>query len=775
MSTMTTSSSKLPNELSGFGFPEAPRAVEICTEEDCNRDNRPLPTDLYCGKHGRFLPLIRWHSAARVFAAVLSSLAIYGSFEAAVQFNSQLPIFLAYSATCLGLVALPLRHFIRTAVITSLIWILASAAPIVYRITGSNFHVIMIAAILVVGIAVFALYVIANTPRAKLPQSLNRESRVISRLVAAAFIVAAGSAGTSFALHVEGYFLPGDEPQALRVGLVISVISLGLGVLLISASSVVIGVRSMKLNVRTLPKPRRPTWIRTRLLPRTSRRHRGRNPLDRAAEVLAWAIYQVARSFANALIVMGRVTANCLALAAYVLAYVIVTFTNLILRVAVLTARWVQATAVSAAKLTFYAISIACRCLLDVVASVIVPICVLVGAPWLVMASASETLSYLLHGSLGALRDLSVIGLVVMALLLSSWAILANQHPRESLESFERSAETTFAYGLIILLAGGLLLGVPGTFFGYGHIRIGRVTLSACGLAVAALLYYAIRRLFGSKSNAQPAQSPAAPNSSPSPGTNGRGWVIAVAVLVIVGASAGLIAWAPWSNLQISQPTGLTADIRTTTTVAISWSAPSSGPLPSRYVIIENGRAIGTVPGTVTSYHAARLVPDVPYRFQVIAVGGDHSLRSSVMTAYTRAPRLFMAVLTGQWTVFYSNITWNGFTPASTLTTDTWTFTPGCATSQCPVAVTGALGGNQFTATLRQYAGVYTSKATDTTYFSCGSSPSPSNLILRIKILKGEEAGGRWIASSWIGTMSLSVPAGDCNAANIASTIKASH
>lgn len=772
---MMTTSNKQPNELSGFGFPEAPGPVETCNEDDCDQDDKPLPTDLYCRKHGRFLPLIRWHSAVRVLAAVLSSLVIYGSFETAAQSNSQLPIYIVYSATCLGLVALPLRHFTRTFVMVSLIWIAASAIPIVYQVAGGHVHVVMIAAIFVGGTVIFALYAIAGAPNVRLPQSLNQESRVISRMVAIALIVAAASAGIELCIHFEGYFLPASEPRTGRIALVVSLIFVALGALLVTASSVVIGVRNMKLDVRAFSKPRRPTWDRPKLIPRAPRHRRGRNPLERVAEMLVWVIYQITMSLANALIVVGRVTANCLVLAAYVLAYVTVAFTNLAVRIAVLTARWIQATAVSVTRLTFYALSIACRSSLDVIASVIVPICVLVGTPWLVLASANETRLYLLHGSLTALRDLSLIGLAAMALLLSTWIILANQHPRRSLDSFERSAETTFAYGLIILLAGGLLLGFPGTFLGYGHIHIGRITISACCVAAAALVFYAIRWLFRSKANVQTSEASGTSNSPPSSSTNGRGWVIAISVLVIAGVTAGLTTWAPWSNLRISEPTGLAAETRTTTAVAISWSAPSSGPLPQRYIITQDGKAIGTVPGTVTSYYATRLAPDTPFTFQVIAVRGNHSLRSSVMRAYTRTPRLLMAILAGQWMVFYANLTWSGLNSAPTLNDDAWTFTPECATSKCPVAVTGELDGAQFTATLRQYGGVYTSKSTDSTYFNCDLSPTTGDLILRIRATKGKEFEGRWAVSSWTGTMSISSPAGNCTASKVTATISATH
>ena len=77
----------------------------------------------------------------------------------------------------------------------------------------------------------FTLYAITDAPHATLAPSLNRESRVISRLVAIALIIAAGSAGTSFALQFESNVLPGREPDAISIALIISLHFLGSGVL----------------------------------------------------------------------------------------------------------------------------------------------------------------------------------------------------------------------------------------------------------------------------------------------------------------------------------------------------------------------------------------------------------------------------------------------------------------------------------------------------------------------------------------------------------------
>jgi hypothetical protein len=758
-----------PNELSGFGFPEVPTASEVCRRDQCAL-NKPLATDLYCHDHGRFLPLITVPASIRVFTAVIFSLAIYGSFELAAQRNSELPLFVVYATISLGLVALPLRHFSRTAAITSLIWIIGSAIPIVSRVMSGRFNVLMAAAILGGGALIFATYAIVDVPHAKLPRSLDRGSQVISRIVAVAIIVAVWSTVVGLALRFENYVLPGNYSRTARDMLVVALLSLAVGVLGISASSIVMGVQRIKLGVRTIPRPNRPHWVAPKLLGIAARQYSARNVLDRTIEALAWAIYRIATSLANALIVIGRITANCAVMAAFALAYAIVVLTNSIVRLAVLTARWVQATIASIARLAFYAILIVYRCIFNTVASVIVPVCVLIGTPWLVMAAANDTRLYLVQGSLLALRDLFVAALGTVALLLGTWVILANQHPRESFKSFEQSGTITTAYGLIIVFTGGWLLGIPGQL-GYGHIRVGPVTLSSTGLVVVALLYYLVRRRAVSNVSTQPpTYTPPAPGS----GAGGQRWTVAVAFVLILGLGASLVIWKPWMNVSVSQPTRLTANSATSTSLVIGWSAPFWGPLPSRYAVIQDGSVVGYVSGASTSYDASGLAPDTSYTYQVIAVRNAHrSVASSIMRARTRTPRVWTAVIVGQWGVHYSNVTSTEFGGSAGWTTDAWTFTPDCTSNRCSVLLAGVLKGGRFAATLQRSSGVYRGTAKDTTFFSCGLSPITSDLTLTIRVLKGRVSGTQWVASSWTGTMTLSAPAGNCTAARISATISA--
>ena len=65
---------------------------------------------------------------------------------------------------------------------------------------------------------------------------------------------------------------------------------------------------------------------------------------------------------------------------------------------------------------------------------------------------------------------------------------------------------------------------------------------------------------------------------------------------------------------------GLVAGSSTTSSVAFRWAGPASGPPPGKYLILNDGKVIGSVPGTVTSYRGTGLAPATAYQFRVAAV-----------------------------------------------------------------------------------------------------------------------------------------------------------
>lgn len=119
---------------------------------------------------------------------------------------------------------------------------------------------------------------------------------------------------------------------------------------------------------------------------------------------------------------------------------------------------------------------------------------------------------------------------------------------------------------------------------------------------------------------------------------------------------------------------------------------------------------------------------------------------------------LSAAVLTGTDTVHYKDVRSYGLASKLSLGTDTWSFTPKCATGPCSVNLIGAIGGSQFTATLRRSGAAYLGKATLKRGVVCGSVSFRSSLNIQVTVRTGSWAGGKWRAASWAGRLILYSP-----------------
>jgi serine/threonine protein kinase len=241
-------------------------------------------------------------------------------------------------------------------------------------------------------------------------------------------------------------------------------------------------------------------------------------------------------------------------------------------------------------------------------------------------------------------------------------------------------------------------------------------------------------------------------------GLGGAGAVAAAAIVAVV-------VIAPWkSPPPVLKPTGLVVDASTTSSLALRWSSPATGPAPSEYEILADNQVLGTVPGNVTYYRVAGLAPDTDYQFQVIAIrGGKHSPRSAVLDANTLTPPVSAAVLDQKWTVDWriasivpadSNIT-----PGSTWT-DSWTFVPDCTSGPCSVTLHGNIDQNPFTVSLSRSGAVYSGTAglDDYTYCVQTSNKVDDTMHVQLQVQGAGVQGHAWAARSWTGTVVLDIP-----------------
>lgn len=258
---------------------------------------------------------------------------------------------------------------------------------------------------------------------------------------------------------------------------------------------------------------------------------------------------------------------------------------------------------------------------------------------------------------------------------------------------------------------------------------------------------------------------PAAAAPAP-PGRKGRGkWLLisAIAVVVVIGLVTGLLVWAPWRPPPLLQPAGLAAGTVTTSSVEFHWAGPVTGPPPDRYLILYSGSVIGSVPGTVTSYHAAGLAPDTAYSYRVVAErGGKRSAKSLPLVMTTAVPPLSAARLDGTWSVHVKIIR-----GAASLTggpgswNESWQTNAQCPSGPCAVKMYGTLNGHTFKVTLHRAGALYSGK-TVANIFPCGSGansfPINSTLHFQVKVSSADVTGVAWTASGWKGTLKVSSP-----------------
>lgn len=257
------------------------------------------------------------------------------------------------------------------------------------------------------------------------------------------------------------------------------------------------------------------------------------------------------------------------------------------------------------------------------------------------------------------------------------------------------------------------------------------------------------------------------PSAHNGPGASGRwrrrGGYVAVAV-VLLALVVGVAIWAPWRKPPLLQPTGLAAGARTTSSVTFHWSGPATGPSPDKYLILHNGKVISSVPGTVTSFHAAGLAPDTAYKYRVAAVrAGRRSAASPILTVTTKAPPISAARWQGRWTVEI-RITKGADAlrgKGATGWTEAWRASPICPVRACTVQVTGGLNRKTFKATLARTGAVYAG-TTKADVFRCGGSgnsvPIKSTLTIRATVTSAQSVKGAWLAGAWTGQMEISSP-----------------
>lgn len=107
---------------------------------------------------------------------------------------------------------------------------------------------------------------------------------------------------------------------------------------------------------------------------------------------------------------------------------------------------------------------------------------------------------------------------------------------------------------------------------------------------------------------------------------------MAVTGVVVAGLAAGLLVWEPWHQSPVA-PTAVFATSRTATSALVSWSASKGGAAPDHYLVLRDGRQVGSVPASRTSFTDNGLAPGSRHRYAIIAEAGGQKSAASVKVA----------------------------------------------------------------------------------------------------------------------------------------------
>jgi len=108
--------------------------------------------------------------------------------------------------------------------------------------------------------------------------------------------------------------------------------------------------------------------------------------------------------------------------------------------------------------------------------------------------------------------------------------------------------------------------------------------------------------------------------------------------VVVVGLAVGLIVWAPWHKVPVA-PAAVDAQSPTATSVLVSWTPSKGGATIDHYLIVRDGKQVGSVAASQTSYTDDGLAPGTAHLYTIVATSGtQRSSPSKAITVRTLAP-----------------------------------------------------------------------------------------------------------------------------------------
>jgi hypothetical protein len=478
--------------VGGFGMFDVAHPPERCP--DCGSEGT-LPTDLYCGADGHFLPLIHRQGVLRVGVGSAAAVLILALFWLTAALHSAVPAFAA--AASIGALAylLPLRrHHGRT------IWPAVGAyagtfgGALLIHTAESGARGFLAATALVAALAWpvtnAALRVIDETER-QAPIFARGPDNGVVRLGAIFTVVAMGAVLGWFLAPL---FLDGPASGTARdIAMFVALVAFFAALAVSAVVSVIHGVRGVDTSSPRFRRPRRFRRVAWRATFSRTRSDRTTAVVDRTADLTRITLIRIADLLRITLVAAARGTVN---LAAYLLrlpALLAIEVGNLIIKAALIALRAIWSAAARFVGSTARLLGFGLGCGGAGLASGALPVAALAGAAAFSLAFAEHLRDYLRDG---ALADLGWVGLqvtAVFALISVAWMLSANQRVRLSLRSAFRSAQATVPSTLVFIALGGWFFTVL-SLLGVGDVRGGWLTWTATASLAIIFLFSEFRR-----------------------------------------------------------------------------------------------------------------------------------------------------------------------------------------------------------------------------------------------------------------------------------------
>lgn len=148
-----------------------------------------------------------------------------------------------------------------------------------------------------------------------------------------------------------------------------------------------------------------------------------------------------------------------------------------------------------------------------------------------------------------------------------------------------------------------------------------------------------------------PPPSASPPSGPKRPGRRRKTWIISLSAVVVVGLAVGLVVWAPWHKVPVA-PAAVRVQSPTATSVLVSWAPSQGGTTVDHYLILRDGRQVGSVLASQTSYADNGLAPGTAHQYTIVATSGTQRSSPSVAIKVTTIAPSPVGLAVGQetWT-----------------------------------------------------------------------------------------------------------------------------